>query len=41
MKSQKVMPLAILISVVYMGESDAEPRTDATPQGLLDMQTFS
>lgn len=36
-----VLPLTILISVVHMGESDAKWCTDVSPQGLLNMQTFS
>lgn len=37
----KVLPLAILTHVICMGKSDAKECTDASPQGLLKMQTFS
>lgn len=37
----KVLPLAILTHVICMCKSDAKECTDASPQGLLKMQTFS
>lgn len=37
----KVLSLAILIHLVYMGVCAAKQCTDASPQGLINMQTFS